>query len=176
MSDILLLEAVSMFLGDADPEKSKHLKLTSMTLPNLEEQTATHNPGGGPGEVIFGMGSIKAVQPTFKMAGFDEEAFRLFAVGQTLIQNITCYGVIRSKREGKALQGKAIFRGKIGKITADAYERGKEFGHDYNLIDVTHYELSIGGQSWYNWDFWTTPKPIVFGNEDREYLAMLGLA
>ena len=35
MSTILLLEAVNLFMGDADPEKSKHLSLTSMTLPTL---------------------------------------------------------------------------------------------------------------------------------------------
>lgn len=175
MSDILLLEAVSMFLGDADPEKSKHLKLTSLTLPNLEYQTVTHNPGGGAGQVIFGMGAINAIQPTFKMAGFDEEAYRLFGIGSGAVNAFTCYGVIRSKREGKPLQGKAIFRGAIGKVTADAFSRGSEFGHDHNLIDVTHYELSIGGKEWYYWDFWNTPKPRVFGQEDREYQAMLGL-
>lgn len=176
MSDILLLEAVNMFLGDADPEKSKHLVLTSMTLPNLEYQTATHNPGGGAGEVTFGMGSVRAIAPTFKMAGFDPEGYKMFGVGSAAVNTFTCYGVVRSKREGTVQQAKAIFRGAIGKLTPDAHERGKEFGHDYNLIDVTHYELSIAGKEWWAWDFWTMVRPRVFGQEDTEYKAMLGLA
>ena len=172
---ILLLEAVSLFLGDADPEKSKHLALTSLTLPTLEYQTVDHNPGGGAGEVSFSMSSLKKIAPTFKMAGFDQEAMNLFGIGSGKPNNYTAYGVIRDKRDGKALQGKAIFRGMISKMAPEAFERGKEFGHDYELAEVTHYELWIGGREWWAWDFWTMPRARVFGNEDREYQAMLGL-
>jgi hypothetical protein len=175
MSTILLLEAVSLFLGDHDPEKSKHIKLTSLALPTLEYQTAEHNPGGGPGEIVFGMGAIKKIEPTFKMAGFDEEAYRLFGVGSAQVNTFTAYGVVRDKREAKALQGKAIFRGSIGKLAPEAFERGKAFGHDHTLIEVSHYELHIGGKEWWWWDMWSAPRPRVFGTEDREYMAMLGL-
>ena len=175
MSTILLLEAVNLFMGDADPEKSKHLSLTSMTLPTLEYQTADHNPGGGAGEITFGMNALKKMEPTFKIAGFDAEGYRLFGVGSGEVNTFTGYGVIRDKREAKALQGKVILRGAIGKITPEAFERGKEFGHDYSLIEVSHYELWIGGTEWWTWDFWTMPRPRVFGTEDREYMALLGL-
>jgi phage tail tube protein FII len=173
---ILMLEAVSMFLGNADPTKSKHLKLTSLTLPTLEYDIVDHKPGGGAMEVGFSMSAIKKLEPTFKMAGFDQEAFRLFGVGSGAVSNFTCYGVIRDKREAKPLQGKAVFRGSIGRIAADAFTRGAEFGHDHRIDEVTHYELSIGGSEWYSIDFFTQPKPRVFGVEDREYMQMLGLA
>jgi uncharacterized protein len=175
MSNVLLLEAASLFLGDADPTKSKHLSLTSLTLPTLEYQTVDHNPGGGSGQISFSMNSINKIEPTFKIAGFDPEGFRLFAIGSGQVNNVTAYGVIRDKREGRALQGKAVFRGSIGKLTPDAFTRGNEFGHDYSMIEVSHYELWVGGVEWWTWDFWTQPRPRVFGVEDREYMAMLGL-
>jgi uncharacterized protein len=173
---ILMLEAVSMFLGNADPEKSKHLKISSLTLPTLEYEIVDHKPGGGAMEVGFSMSSIKKLEPTFKLMGFDEEAFQLFGIGSGAIDTFTCYGVIRDKREATPLQAKAIFRGSIGRMAPDAFTRGSEFGHDHRLDEITHYELWIGGAEWYFIDFWTMPKPRVFGQEDREYMQMLGLA
>jgi uncharacterized protein len=118
---ILMLEAVSLFIGNADPEKSKHLKITSLTLPTLEYDIVDHKPGGGAMEVGFSMSAIKKLEPTFKLAGFDEEAMRLFGVGSGAIDTFTAYGVIRDKREAKPLQGKAIFRGSIGRIAPGHY-------------------------------------------------------
>jgi Bacteriophage tail tube protein len=175
MSTILLLEAVSLFLGDANPENSKHLSLTSLTLPNLEYDTIDHRPGGGALSVAWSMGVIKKLEPTFKLAGFDQDAFNLFGIGSGAINTFTAYGVVRDKREGKALQGKAIFRGSIGKLTADAWTRGAEFGHDYRIDEVTKYQLWLGGQEWYSIDFWVNPRPRVFGQTDAEYASMLGL-
>ncbi len=174
-SSIMLLEAVSLFLGDADPEKSKHLSLTSLTLPSLEYDTIDHRPGGGSMSVAFLTNAIKKLEPTFKLAGFDPEAYNLFGVGSGQVNNFTAYGVIKDKREAKKLQAKAIFRGAIGKLTPDAFTGGAEFGHDHRLDEVTHYELWIGGKEWFYSDFWTMPRPRIFGNEDTEYASMLGL-
>jgi uncharacterized protein len=101
---------------------------------------------------------------------------RLFGVGSGAVDTFTAYGVIRDKREAKPLQGKAIFRGSIGRIAPDAFTRGAEFGHDHRLDEITHYELWIGGAEWFAIDFWTMPKPRIFGVEDREYTQMLGLS
>ena len=174
-STIMMMEAVNMYLGNADPDKAKFLKLTSMTLPNLEYDVVDHTPGGGAMGVGWSMGAIKKLEPTFKMSGWDEEGYRLFGVGSGAIDTFTCYGVIKDKREAKILKGVAVYRGSIGKITADAFTRGAEFGHDYRLDEVTYYKLTIGGQPWYEVDFWNSPKATVFGVSDQEYAAALGL-
>lgn len=176
MSTILLLEAVNLFLGNDDPERSKHISLTSLTLPTLEYQTATHNPGGGPGEIEFNMGATKKLEVSFKMSGFDPDAYRLFGIGSRIVNTFTAYGVIRDKREGTALQGKAIIRGNIQKVAPEAYERGKPFGHDHVIGEISHYELHVGGDEWFFWDLWSAPRARTFGSIDTEYLAMLGLA
>jgi phage tail tube protein FII len=173
---ILLLEAVSLFVGNHNPEASKHLKLTSLTLPVLEYDIVNHKPGGGAMEVGFSMGAIKKLEPTFKLAGFDEDAYRLFGVGSGAVDTFTAYGVVKDKREAKSIKGKAVFRGSIGRVAPDAFTRGAEFNHDHRLDEVTYYCLSLGEQPWYEIDFWTMPRPRVFGNEDREYMTMLGLA
>jgi phage tail tube protein FII len=173
---ILLLESASLFVGDHDPEKSKHLKLTSLTLPVLEYDIVDHKPGGGAMEIGFSMGAVKKLEPSFKLTGFDEDAYKMFGIGSGQVGAFTVYGVIKDKREAKSVQGKAIFRGSIGRMAPDAFTRGAEFGHDHRLDEVSHYELWIAGAEWYYIDFWTQPRPRVFGNEDREYMTMLGLA
>jgi phage tail tube protein FII len=173
---ILLLEAASLFIGDHDPEKSKHLKLTSLTLPTLEYDIVDHKPGGGAMEIGFSMGALKKLEPSFKMTGFDEDAYQMFGIGSGQVGTFTVYGVIKDKREAKTVSGKAIFRGSIGRMAPDAFTRGAEFGHDHRLDEVSHYELHINQQEWYFVDFWSSPRPRVFGQEDRSYLAMLGLS
>ena len=174
MADILLLQDVALYMGDADPTKSKHLQLTSMALPTLETETAEHMPGGGVMGVEFGMGILKPLKPTFKLAGFDEESFKLFKIGTGQVDTFTGYGVIVSKQAGKRLQAKTIIRGTIGKIGPDEFERSKMFGHDHSIIEVTRYELHVGGKEWWYVDFWTSTIRR-FGSEDRERQAMLGL-
>jgi len=176
MGTILLLESVNLFLGNNDPEASKHISLSSMTLPALEYQTAAHNPGGGPGEIEFNMGATKKLELSFKMAGYDPDSYRLFGVGSGSVNTFTAYGVIRDKREGTLIQGKSIIKGNIQKVAPEAYERGKMFGHDHVIGEVSHYELHVGGSEWYWWDMWAAPRARTFGNTDQEYLAALGLA
>lgn len=176
MSTILLLEAVNLFLGDADPTKSKHISLSSLTLPTLEYQKAEHNPGGAPGAIEFNMGATQKLECSFKLAGFDPEAYKMFGVNRGQVDTFTAYGIIRDKREGVASQAKAIIRGAIGKVAPESFERGKMFGHDHSITEISHYELHIAGQEWYWWDMWTSVRPRSFGSSDAEYLAMLGLA
>ena len=174
-STIMLMEAVSLFLGDSNPENSKHLAISSLTLPNLEYDVIDHRPGGGAMSVGFIMNSLKKLEPTFKLAGIDPDGYHLFGIGSGQANVFTAYGVILDKRAAKKYQAKAIFRGAIGKMTADAWNRGNEWGHDYRLDEVTRYELTIAGQEWYHVDLWEAPVARVFGNEDSEYASMLGL-
>lgn len=149
-----VLEAVNLFVDNDDPTSSKYLTLTELKLPTLEENFADHSPGGAPVGIEIAVG-IKKLEPTFKLAGFDPAMLAAFGLGSKAKRIFTGYGVIRDKKIGETIEGKAIIEGRIGKIEGDAFKRGDVQMHDYAINEVTHYEFHFGGNEVLYWDFWT---------------------
>lgn len=175
MSDILVMTAANLFIGTEDPEKSKHLKIANLTLPTLEYVTAEHTPGGGVMGVQFNMGVLKPLEPTFKLIGFDEEAYNAAGIGSNRPQIFTARGVIQRKSDGKNFASVATIKGCIGKIAPDQFERSKGMDHDHSIVEVTRYKLSVGGRDWWDTDFFSM-KRIRFGEDElAEIRQMLGL-
>lgn len=164
---LLLLEQANIFLGDANPEDSNHIKLASVALPTLERVTASHLGGGAVSEVNWSMNAFRALEPSFKLAGFSESSYRLLGIGTAEAQRFTIYGGLRNKETGKILQAKAIVRGIIGRLAADAFERASAFGHDHGITEVTRYELHVDGEEWFYMDYFTS---VVrqFGNDQTQ--------
>lgn len=165
MSDILLMEAANLFIGDHDPEKSKHLKIVNLTLPTLEYVTVDHLGGGAPMEVSWSMNALKKLEPQFKLVGFDEEAYRAAGIGSNSAEIFTARGAIRRKSDGRLFRAMAIFRGSMGRVAPDQFERSNALGHDHGIVDVTRYKLEIGGKVWFDVDFWKS-KRIRFGKDE----------
>ena len=161
---VIMLEQANIFLGDANPEDSNHVKLASLGLPTLERVTAGHLGGGAVAEVNWSMNAFRALEPTFKLLGFTEASYRLLGIGTNEVQRFTMYGVLRNKETGKQLQAKAIAKGIIGRLAPDAFDRASAFGHDHGITEVTHYELHVGGEEWFYYDYFTS---VVrqFGND-----------
>ncbi len=176
MTDIIVMEAASLFIGDHDPEASKHLKLQSFTLPLLEYVTVDHLGGGAAGELEISMNAIRKLEPSFKLAGFDKDAYRLFGVGSNEVNVFTGYGVLANQRTAKRVSAKVVFRGMIGRMQADAFDRSNVMGHDHKLAEVTRYDLEVGGQEWWSWDYWTTKRRRFGVDELADYRRMLGLS
>jgi len=176
MSEIYLMEAASLFLGDEDPSASKHLSLDSLALPTLEYVTVDHLGGGAPAEIDFSMAVLRKMNPTFKIAGFDADAYRLFGVGSAEVQTFTARGIIRAKSTGKGVGAVAIMRGSLGKVGPDAFERANKLGHDHQIIELQHYELKVGGQEWFYYDYFSTVRRRFGKDETAEYRQLLGLA
>lgn len=175
MSDILMMEAANIFIGDHDPEKSKHLKIQNLTLPTLEYATVDHMAGGAAMEVSWSMNVLKKLEPQFKLVGFDEEAYRAAGVGSNKVEVYTARGAIRRKSDGRLFTCVAIFRGSMGRVAPEQFERSNAFGHDHTIVDVTRYKLSIGGKVWFDVDYWAS-KRIRFGvDEYAESRRALGL-
>jgi len=143
MSNIYLLEACNLFCGDHDPSASNHLVLEEIKLPDLEEKTIAHEPGGGVMGVDWATTMVMPLNPTFKLKGMDPERLKLFGLGSTLRRKFTAYGVIREKRSNLQLEGKAIIEGVITKISGSAFKRGDGMDHDYEIKEVTSYQLYI---------------------------------
>lgn len=151
---VYIMEAANLFCGDHDPASSKHLTIEEWTLPDLQAMYADFHPGGSFVAMEFEVGVQKLVS-AFKLKGFDPDTMKLFGIGSQLKTIFTGYGLIRDKRTGKAIEAKAIFEGRLGKVTPDAFKRGDAMGHSYSINEVSHYELWFDGAELYYWDFFT---------------------
>jgi uncharacterized protein len=134
-SKLLVMEAANLFCGDHDPTASKHLTLSELQLPMLQEMFADHHAGGSRVKIEIPVG-IEKLEPTFKLVGWD--------------------GSLRDKKTGVAIGSKAIIEGRLGKIEQEAFKRGELQSHDYAINGVTHYELHVDGVEKVFWDFYTT--------------------
>jgi P2 family phage contractile tail tube protein len=149
-----LMEAVNLFAGDHDPTKSKHLTISELKLPDLQEQFADHHAGGALVEVEFAVGVAK-LGPTFKLNGFDPDLLAEFGLSSRYRNTFTAYGLIRDQRTGRAIESKAIMEGRLGRVAPDAFQRGEMQGHEYAINGVVHYELWFDGSPQIEWDFFT---------------------
>ncbi len=151
---IYLMEAVNLFVGDADPTQSKHLTIAELKLPDLSAIYADHHPGGGLVATEFEVG-VNKLEPTFKLNGFDPQLLGEFGLGSRVRNKFTAYGVIRDQRTGRAIESKAVIEGRLGKIAPDAFQRGELQGHEYSINSVVHYELWFDASEKVYWDLFT---------------------
>lgn len=154
-SDIYIMEAANLFCGAHDPTKSKHLTLSELGLPALQESFADHNPGGSKVGIEVAVG-VNKLEPTFKLAGWDPDLLGQFGISSGQRRLFTAYGVISSKRTGAKIEAKAIMEGRLGKIEAETFQRGEMQSHDYAINEVLHYELYFDGSEKIYWDFFTS--------------------
>jgi P2 family phage contractile tail tube protein len=155
MSTIYIMEAANLFCGDHDPMASKHLTLTELQLPALQEMYQDHHAGGSRVQIEVAVG-IQKLEPTFKLAGWDPDLLTRFGLGASRASVFTAYGVVRDKRTGVAHEAKAIMEGRLGKVEADTFQRGEMMGHGYAINEVMHYELWFADREKLYWDFYST--------------------
>lgn len=153
--NLYVMEAANLFAGDHDPTASKHLTLSELALPALQEIFQDHHPGGSKVQVEIAVG-IQKFTPTFKMTGWDPDLLVQFGLNSRSTNVFTAYGVIRNKRTGDAIEAKAIMEGRLGKVEAEAFKRGELQGHDYAINGLMRYELWFGGREKVFWDFFST--------------------
>lgn len=164
-STIYIMEAANLFCGEHDPANSKHLTLEELKLPDLQEVLVDHQPGGGKVGVEFAVGMEK-LEPTFKLKGWDMPLLRQFGLGTLGRNTFTAYGVIRDKRSGRPLEGKAVMEGRLSRIAPDAFQRGEAMSHEYAINEVLHYEIHFDGQEELYYDFFTNT--VRLGGADRD--------
>lgn len=171
----LVLEAVNLFCGDHDPTGSKHLTISELQLPTLQETYQDHRPGGSRVGIEVGLG-IEKLMATFKLTGMDPEMYGLFGINNRQKNVFTAYGVLRDKRTGSVEQAKAIMRGRLGSIEQEGFERGNLIGHNYGINEILHYEFYIGGAEKVYWDFFTQElrQDGVDQNADERRLLNIG--
>lgn len=174
-SNYFVMEAANLFCGDHDPTASKHLTLSELQLPSLEEIYQDHHAGGSRVQVEINVG-ISKLTPTFKLSGTDPELLGQFGSPSGTVRVFTAYGAIRNKRTGEIVQSKAIMHGRLGKISPEAFKRGELQGHDYAINEVLHYELWFGGAEKIYWDFFTAEWRLDGQDGNAAERRALGLA
>lgn len=174
-NNLFIMEAANLFAGDHDPTKSKHLTLTELQLPALQEMYQDHHPGGSPVGIEVAVG-VQKLEPTFKLSGWDPDLLTQFGVGSRTKRVFTAYGVIRNKRTGEAIEAKAVIEGRLGKVEGEAFRRGEMQSHDYAINEVTSYALWFNGQEKFYWDFFTAEYRLdgVSQNADERNILRIG--
>lgn len=154
MSTVYLMTAANLFVGDHDPTKSKHLTLSELKLPDLQEIFADHHGGGSLAAVEFAVGMEK-LEPTFNLAGFDPDLLTEFGLSTRYRNVFTAYGVITDQRSGREIEAKAIIEARLGRVAPDAFQKGEMQGHEYAMNSVVRYELWFDGREKIAWDYFT---------------------
>lgn len=175
MSNVYIMEAANLFVGDHDPRNSKFLTLEELKLPDLQEAMVDHNPGGGKVGVEFAVG-IQKLEPTFKLKGWDAPLLRIFGLGSTVRKLFTAYGVIRDKRSGRALEAMAVIEGRLSKVAPDAFKRGEAMDFEYAISEVMHYELFFDGNEELYWDFFTNTLRLGGVDPDPDFNSILRIS
>ncbi|WP_412506661.1 phage major tail tube protein [Roseovarius sp. SYSU LYC5161] len=172
MSNIYIMEAANLFCGDDDPTASKHLTLAELQLPNLQEMYQDHHPGGSRVQIEVAVG-IQKLEASFKLAGWDPELLTHFGLGATARKKFTAYGSIRDKRNGIAIEAKAVLEGRLGAASPEAFQRGEMQGFDYTISEIMHYELYFGGAEKYYYDFFSSDWRVNGASQNGDERAIL---
>ena len=172
MSNMYIMEAANLFCGDDDPTGSKHLTLTELQLPNLQEMYQDHHPGGSRVQIEVSVG-IEKLEASFKLAGWDPDLLTQFGLGANARRKFTAYGVIRDKRQGTAIEAKAIMEGRLGRVNPEAFQRGELQSYDYAINEILHYELFFGGAEKFYWDFFTSDWRVDGASQNADERSIL---
>ena len=155
MAKFYIPEAFNLFAGasSASPDASKHLTITENTFPKLTEKTAEHHPGGAIGAVQVGGLGLEPLTQNFALAGADSQTMALFGVANT---QWTSYAVLRDKQGNTPVEWKVIAFGRLVALENSALKRGELASQTHTIQEIMHYELSIGGNELYYYDFWSS--------------------
>lgn len=156
MATIYVPEACNIFVSDQGPDNSKHLKISDITLPVLEEKTIEHHPGGGIGALDIGGLGINALTLTFKLMGVDPQTLAQFGLGGTGQIPYTIYGAVRDKQTGKAIELKAVATGRLVKADGGSIKRGDATEGTYEVKEITAYSLYWNKVELYFYDFFAS--------------------
>ncbi len=153
---LFIQEAVNLFVGDDGPDNSKHLTLTTVKLPTLEEKSQSHFAGGAIGEVNIGGLGLSALEITFGIKGYDPQMMSQFGLGVRRNLNYTIYGAIRDIKGNAPIELKVVAQGRMARLEGDDLQRGELVGHSHTVQEILHYAMWWNGQEKYYYDFWTS--------------------
>ncbi|MGI3901228.1 MAG: phage major tail tube protein [Janthinobacterium lividum] len=175
MATIFTNESFTIYVGNDDPGNDKRKSVTNLSLPDLEELTASHHAGGSRIEVEVAVGGMKALMVKFKATGWDSQTMSQMGVSGRANYPFTLKSVVRDKATGRGLGVKVVVWGRLTKLSPSEQKRGDLFGHDHEIKEIVHYELHYDDSEKYYWDYASTPEiwrvdGEVQNQDDIDYL------
>lgn len=177
--NIFAMEAANLYCGDHQPNRSNHLTLQSLKLPTLEENFADHAAGGAAVAIEIDT-HLNRLECTFNLLGWDPDVMVMIGESRRAHQVFTAYGLIREKRNGKALRAMAVMQGRLGRVDPSEFRRGDNMSHGFAIRGITHYELRMQqtsgvNQEIYYWDFFTSERRVGGVNLNAEANTILSI-
>lgn len=156
MSTLFIPGAFNLFAGDDGPNNSKHVSISSVSLPKLMEKTAEHHAGGAIGAIEIGGLGLGALEIGFELAGADPQTMAMFGVGSRATQPYTAYCEIRDKNGNKPLEVKATAWGRMVELTNSELKRGELASQTHVIKELTRYGLWWDKKEIYYYDFFAS--------------------
>lgn len=156
MGTIFTMESANLYAGaqPADTTNSLHLTLTELKLPGFDLQFADHRPGGS--MVSIEIDTVFArLESTFILLGWDPQVAGLIAQWSAQGQLFTALGNIRDRNGGGSMQAIAKMWGKLARSDPQNWRKGEPQHWNYSIRGITHYELTMGPEQIYYFDFYT---------------------
>lgn len=170
MTSFLIQESFNLFVGDAGPDNSKHLKIKNLKLPDLEELKSVHHAGGALGAIEVANLGHKELTSTFKLTGWDPQTLSQFGIGGRVAFPYTAYGNLRDKFDGTAHQWVATMFGRMTKATIPDASRGANLLEwDHEISEILIYRLKIDGIEKFYWNWMTSAWRVdgIVQNQDE---------
>jgi hypothetical protein len=101
---------------------------------------------------------------TFNLAGWTPHVMTMIGQSNRQRQIFTAYGLVRDRRSGEAMEAKSVFEGRLGRVNPTSFRKGDLQSHEYSIRGITHYELYLGDDEIYFWDFFISARRV--GGED----------
>lgn len=154
---LLTMNSAVLFIGDASPDKAEFLTISTVKIPALEETTKEHLGGGAMAGIDLGMRVIKAPMLGFKLHGFNPDVMDKFMPGTPGRIKYTVRGNVRDAREHTDLEIKAIIEGRMSKYEPSDFKRDDGMDSDYEIKEVTFYQLYFDGAEKFYFDYFSGP-------------------
>jgi P2 family phage contractile tail tube protein len=174
---VMVMDYANLFCGagPADDRASNHLVLTEVNLPAMDVQYADHRAAGAPIyiEVDTGMARLEC---TFVLIGITPQVMSLVDSWITEQRKFFVYGNVRDQMTGVAWQAAAAFRGQLGRADPQNFRKGDVMHTNYSIREITHYELGLGGNLVYYWDFFENIRYVGGQDFNSEINSNLNIA
>lgn len=159
-STILNMDAAALYVGDDDPTDAEFLTIKNIKIPALEEATKDHSGGGAMSEIAIGTRKIVALVLSFQLEGFNPKVMSRFMPGGPSRIKYTVRGNVRDVRDHTDLEIKAIIEGRMTKYEPSEFEKDSGMTSDYEVKEVTKYQLFFGQQEKFFFDYFLGPRGL----------------
>lgn len=155
-TSLYTMELANIFCGMdpsvPDADLSNHLALRELKLPGITENYVDHVPGGSPFAIEIDTHLVR-LECTFSLLGWSPQTAKLIAAWSSNQNRFFVYGAIRDRTTGTSYKAEAIMKGRLGLADPQNWRRGDPGTWNYSIRGIVAYELTMGGDEIYNWDF-----------------------